>query len=519
MRISTSQISAQGLNSLLQQQARLIESQTKISTGKQIITPADDPVGSAQVLNISQQLKIIAQYQENADTAKERQQLEENVLIGVDNVIKRVKELAIQASNSPVGSNGRADIALEIRQRLSELADLSNTTDANGEYIFSGFQGHTKPFSANLDGTFTYNGDQGQRFLQISADRQVADRDSGAEVFQLIKDGNGTFSVIDNANNKGEGIIHTGNVSDITAIDGDTYTLIYGADTTATTANVAGFTFNDVVGTNDNLAYTLNINGTDVYTVNEAGTPVTSLQALADEINNDAGTTNVRAYVNGGQLFLANDSPSETDIVVTESMTGFTASDGDTITGYFGNIIGETSTATTFNAASAANYIVLDSSNNIETTGAYVAEGSITFNGITTSVKGDPNNGDRFTISPSKNRDIFSTLNDLANAMEVGGSTSEINTFNTLNRMLLELDNAENNILSIRAGVGGRLNTIDDQKNFNEDFSINLESNRSRLEDLDYTSAITEYEQLLTALEAAQLSFSRIQGLSLFNFL
>ncbi|MDH5435366.1 MAG: flagellar hook-associated protein FlgL [Gammaproteobacteria bacterium] len=521
MRISTNQIQAQGLNSLLQQQAKLIDSQLQLSTGLKINTPSDNPVGSSQILNIAQQLKIIEQYQENADTAKERQQLEETVLISADNVIKRVKELAIAGSNSPVGSNGRADIALEIRQRLAELADLANTTDANGEYIFAGFQGNTKPFTANQDGTYTYNGDQNQRFLQVSADRQVADRDPGSDVFQLIKDGNGTFSVIDNANNKGNGIINTGHVSDINAIDGDTYTLIFGQDTTATTANVGAFNIDDQIGTDDVLVYTLNINGTDVYTVNDSGTPVTTLQGLADEINNDTGTTNVRAYVNGGQLFLANDSPSATDIVVTETMSGFTAPDGDNVTSYFGNTLTETNTSvvTTFNNTSASNYIVLDSSNNIETTGNYVSDGSITFNGITTSVKNDPNNGDRFTISPSKNRDMFTTLNEVAKAMEAGGSNSETNAFNTINRMLLELDNAENNFLTIRARVGGRLNTIDDQKNFNEDFSINLEANRSRLEDLDYASAITEFEQLMTGLQAAQASFARIQGLSLFNYL
>ncbi|MDH5395847.1 MAG: flagellin, partial [Gammaproteobacteria bacterium] len=321
----------------------------------------------------------------------------------------------------------------------------------------------------------------------------------------------------------GNGIIHTGSVSDITAIDGDTYTLIFGEDTTATTANVGAFAFtDDLTNSDDVLVYTLDINGTTVYSVDDAGTPVLTLQGLADEINNDVGTTGVRAYVNSGQLFLTNDSPSASDIVITETFSGFNAADDDQVVGYFGNTLTDanTSVVTTLNNTSASNYIVLDSSNNIETTGTYVPEGAITFNGITTSVKDDPNNGDRFTISPSVNRDIFRTLNDLAKALEAGGgTTSETNTFNTINRMLLELDNAENNILTFRAGVGGRLNTIDDQKNFNEDFSINLESNRSRIEDLDYTSAITEFEQIMTALQAAQASFARIQGLSLFNYL
>ena len=521
MRISTTQINLRALNALLKQQADVSRTQFQLASGKRITLPSDDPNGSSRILNINESLSITEQYQTNISLVTSRQRLEENVLDSAVDLLQRVKELSIQAANSTHGSQGRNDISLEIRQRFDELYNIANTRDANGEFIFAGFQGFTQPFTLNSSGSVDYNGDQGQRFLQISETRTIADRDPGSDVFQAVTNGNGTFSVKDNANNTGGGIIHTGSVIDPSLYDGDSYTLLFGNDSDATTANVGAFGFTDVIGTNDVLTYTLQINGTTVYSVTDAGTPVTTLQGLADEINNDSGTTGVSAYVNSGKLFFTNTSPTSTDIQITETFSGFTASDGDSVTSYFGNTLDENNTSATITLSNsgAQNYIVMDSDNNIETTGTYSPEQQISFNGITTSVKGTPNIGDNYTITPSAYQDMFQTLDALADAMEPGGATTETNANNTINRMLLELDNTINHIVRIRSGIGARLNSAESQLLINEDFKITLEQSRSTIEDLDYASAITRFEQQLTGMQAAQQSFARIQGLSLFNYL
>ena len=76
-----------------------------------------------------------------------------------------------------------------------------------------------------------------------------------------------------------------------------------------------------------------------------------------------------------------------------------------------------------------------------------------------------------------------------------------------------------NNLERIRSQVGSRLNAMDSQENLNDAYSLQLQTTLSRLEDLDYAEAITRLEQQLTGIQAAQQSFVRIQGLSLFNFL
>ncbi len=84
---------------------------------------------------------------------------------------------------------------------------------------------------------------------------------------------------------------------------------------------------------------------------------------------------------------------------------------------------------------------------------------------------------------------------------------------------LTRLDSAIDNILNTRASIGARLNTIENQKNANESFSVLLQENRSNLKDLDYAEAVSHFEQQLLALQASQQTFVKIQGLSLFNYL
>lgn len=84
---------------------------------------------------------------------------------------------------------------------------------------------------------------------------------------------------------------------------------------------------------------------------------------------------------------------------------------------------------------------------------------------------------------------------------------------------LARLDSAIDEVLNTRASIGSRLNAIDGQRNMNDAFGLLTQENRSTLEDLDYTEAISRFERHLLALQASQQSFVKIQGLSLFDYL
>jgi flagellar hook-associated protein 3 FlgL len=185
-RISTSLLFDRGISGMLEQQAKLSRTQMQVASGKRILTPKDDPPGAAYALDLRTAISQTQQYQLNADRAGSRLELQEATLQGVDNLIPRIKELTVQGLNDTNSASDRQAIAEELRQINDELLALANTKDSNGEYIFAGYTADSVPFQNPADGVFSYSGDAGARTLQISATRQVQDRENGFDVFMNI---------------------------------------------------------------------------------------------------------------------------------------------------------------------------------------------------------------------------------------------------------------------------------------------------------------------------------------------
>lgn len=191
-RISTSLSHQQGVNSILQQQSKVNYTQQQISLGKRIISPSDDPAGSVQLLDLSQAISRLDQFQANNDYAQNRLGLSESTLQSVTSNLQRVRELAVQGFNDVNTPTDKQSIAQEMYQRLDEVLALANTKDGNGDYLYAGFNTQTKPFTgSSASGLYDYTGDQSQRFIEIGEDRSLADGNSGAEVFFNLQDKNG----------------------------------------------------------------------------------------------------------------------------------------------------------------------------------------------------------------------------------------------------------------------------------------------------------------------------------------
>jgi flagellar hook-associated protein 3 FlgL len=110
--------------------------------------------------------------------------------------------------------------------------------------------------------------------------------------------------------------------------------------------------------------------------------------------------------------------------------------------------------------------------------------------------------------------DLFATVTQLIN--DVNGLPASSASFNT---SLTNLDSVLGHVTDVRAGVGTRLAALDDAQNDLEGRQLSLQDSLSGLRDLDYAEATTRLNLQMTALQAAQASYSRIQGLSLFDYL
>ena len=135
-------------------------------------------------------------------------------------------------------------------------------------------------------------------------------------------------------------------------------------------------------------------------------------------------------------------------------------------------------------------------------------------------IAGNPADGDTFDIDASSSQSLFATLGNLINALEATTAAGNGNTLlaNRIGFALTDLDQAEENLLRVRAGIGARMNEIDSLASGSEDLNLNYQQTLSRLQDLDYAAAISRLTQEQAYLEAAQKSFLRVTDLSLFNY-
>lgn len=151
----------------------------------------------------------------------------------------------------------------------------------------------------------------------------------------------------------------------------------------------------------------------------------------------------------------------------------------------------------------------------------YKSGDAITFKGVNTFIKGEPEDGDSFLVRPSENQDLFTTIDRLVSALQGarGKSKGFTGLHNEANRALVGLDQGLSNILDVRATVGARLNALDGQEDINESYKLQIKQTLSKVEDLDYSKAVSDLNLKLTGLKASQKAFTRVQGISLFNYL
>jgi len=232
MRVSNDTLRSAFLSALESANRRIIDTQEKLSSGKRVNKPSDDPVAAARIVHLDASLSRLDQYKSNSDFARNQLGLEESALNSVVDNLQRIRELTLQANNATTSDSDRKDIAAEILQARDALLALANTTDVDGRHLFGGYVEGAAPFTTTSTGSVVYNGDQGQRSLQISDSRFVTINDSGSDVFQRIPQGNGTFTLAANPANTGSGTLGAGTVVNSAAWVRDTYRINFLTPTT-----------------------------------------------------------------------------------------------------------------------------------------------------------------------------------------------------------------------------------------------------------------------------------------------
>ncbi|MDZ7621007.1 MAG: flagellar hook-associated protein FlgL [Candidatus Competibacteraceae bacterium] len=215
MRISTSLIYRRGVQPINDHLSKLVKVQEQISSGRKILKPSDDPTNSARLMELHKQVQLNEQYGRNITIANGRLGVEEIAVQESGNILQRARELTIQANNAALTPENRQAIAMEIGQLRQQLLDTANAKDPEGAFLFAGFKEQTQPFTRTAGGDVVYDGDQGQRSLQVGPSRQIASSDAGDSVFMLARNGNGQFRTELDSGNTGGGTITVGSVTNL----------------------------------------------------------------------------------------------------------------------------------------------------------------------------------------------------------------------------------------------------------------------------------------------------------------
>ena len=240
MTISTLSFQTNAVDQMDALQQAMSKTQTELSTGKQIQTAADNPVGMSQVVQLNTQLAASQQYVTNGNLASASLNLETQALSDATNTLQSARSLLVEANNASISPSQRQDIATQLQQLEQQLVGIGNRQDAQGNYLFSGYAAGTQPFVQN-GSSVSYAGANEVSQVQLSAEQSISSGDAGNAVFMNIPAGNGTFTTAAAAANTGTASIGPGTVTDPSAwAPPDTYTISFNSSTSQYTVTNSG---------------------------------------------------------------------------------------------------------------------------------------------------------------------------------------------------------------------------------------------------------------------------------------
>jgi flagellar hook-associated protein 3 FlgL len=157
----------------------------------------------------------------------------------------------------------------------------------------------------------------------------------------------------------------------------------------------------------------------------------------------------------------------------------------------------------------------------VVTSGTYTSGQAITFAGMQVTLSGAPAAGDSFSVAPSTDQSIFTTVQNLANALQQSTTTpaAQAQLNNSIVSAINGIDQALDNTQTVQSSVGGRLNTITTAASVATTQQTQLQQSISNIQSLDYASAVTSLDSQNTTLQAAMEAYTSTEGLSLFKYI
>lgn len=127
------------------QRSRIALLQERVTTGKRINRPSDDPAGAAAVIKLRTSQTEIDQYKRSAAFADQKLTGSDTALSSYENILERVRTLTVQGLADTTTQEGKNAIATEIDSLRTRILNVANSK-YNDEYLFGGSRQSSPPF-------------------------------------------------------------------------------------------------------------------------------------------------------------------------------------------------------------------------------------------------------------------------------------------------------------------------------------------------------------------------------------
>ena len=199
MRLSSNQIYTQRVDNITSSQSRWMTEGNKISSGRRVEKPSDDPMAASQAVMVKQSEARNQQYATARGFAKNSMSLQMSLSSQMVNITTKIQETLVAAGNDgALSDEDRASLAEQLSGLKDQLVGIGNTKDGVGRYVFAGFQTDKPPFVADKTGKITYQGGDKQITQKVDSNIEMVSNFTGIETLQS-SGGKGTEPDIFNA--------------------------------------------------------------------------------------------------------------------------------------------------------------------------------------------------------------------------------------------------------------------------------------------------------------------------------
>ena len=225
MRLATANTYDNTLANMTNRQAGL---QEKLSAGKKVVRPSDDPTGAAQAERALTRSSRVDVEVRALNLQRNSVAMAEGTLGNSIELMQTIRQLMVSAGDAAYNPSDRTSIAQEMAGLRDQLFIYANKKDTNGIPLFSGLGSAPQPF-VDVPAGVVYNGIPGSR---ASTAVSIPGTMDGQAVWMNVPTGNGVFNMALGGANTGELWTDVGQVIDPSALTGNNYTLTFNVTAT-----------------------------------------------------------------------------------------------------------------------------------------------------------------------------------------------------------------------------------------------------------------------------------------------